>query len=354
MLLPPRGEFHSHFKRIMKPGYLWILLSMFWTVMPVPNVAAQANSCLALTGEMYDVVVQNSSRSLDEQFNTWLDQLSSEDFERKQNSGLRLTIPGTPPLGLDGKYTREQYASYKTRVQQGTAARLRIEEVSSTYERRASREVLETIRHCLDDNQLGPKAYWVPAGDSGIIVVARYRGGGMERAHVQEFRVANARVLGRGLRRGDVLIPGGTAVELVRTNPAQPTRVILNTTRGTVPPLVIPRLEPLGILLPTIRDQILVGRAFTVSFLSNFAGHATIRPGATLYGTYTQGTGTWTVRSPQHPTRPNHPYPYPNPVIHPSSGQLNLWGAPFQFDENGKVYFQGREVGRVWIDPLPH
>ena len=131
---------------------------------------------------------------------------------------------------------------------------------------------------------------------------------------------------------------------------------------GTTADVFAPRfIEPAT--KKTIAAQIAGRSTFRVVFDRLPAAIGTLSPQAILTGNYNPIDGTWTVWSPAHPARPNHRYVYgPNgdnvsvgkiaTWERPESGQLNLWGASFTFDESGRVFYssyQTKPIGEISI-----
>jgi hypothetical protein len=119
--------------------------------------------------------------------------------------------------------------------------------------------------------------------------------------------------------------------------------------------------EPATTPIPSVplSQQIRDGSEFQVVFSSLAKPLGTIHKDMVLHGFYRQRGDLWYVWSAQHP-RPNHVFIYgphgdieegpshpKGKPVSPMDHQLNLWGAIFTFEENGKVYHSSQDKDAI-------
>jgi hypothetical protein len=161
------------------------------------------------------------------------------------------------------------------------------------------------------------------------------------------------------IKKGRVLPRGDTRAPTKILHRARPASISINVKRNGgrlaceayYPPSVPspPPPPPLPRPAPSIAEEIGAGKRFIVSFGLLPGGHVgTIRQLADLTGTYTEGKRMWQVEGinatgayviASYCPR-DCPFFSADPA-RPRDFRLELWGAPFTFDNQGNVFYSG-------------
>jgi LysM domain len=122
----------------------------------VGTTYAAADHCNdILKGGVFETIVKQSSLSADQQTYEWLKTVDWQQFEEKQQAGLKLTLPvdGSPiPVGADGTYSREQFQQFLHARDEGKLRFFKEDEFSQTIEHTASKVIADKWLKCMEIN----------------------------------------------------------------------------------------------------------------------------------------------------------------------------------------------------------
>jgi len=237
-------------------GFRFLVLAISCAALLPPLRAADMCNDILRRNGAFNTIIQQSAQSADEQLFEWLKTVTWMEFSQKQDAGLKIVLPVDGlPVGLDGKYTQEQFQKFVQMRDQGKIRIFTQQEFYKTVQITASEVIAKAWSDCMKGP--GRSAHgltcWADQDDqqeNGIVVYqARYfadeanpmlpivaRGG---------FTVVGAHIVDRPnpLTDGATVQAGGTAVTLQRDGKKAITVTLRTSNKGSCNPVQVDALQ---------------------------------------------------------------------------------------------------------------
>lgn len=117
----------------------------------VPALAS-ANKCSAILAKQgaFNTFVKTTARTSEDQTYEWLKTVTWQEFKKKQDAGLKLTLPiDELPIELDGSYSQEEFEKFKQARDQGRLRHFTEDEFQTTVESSTSPEIVKEWGRCV-------------------------------------------------------------------------------------------------------------------------------------------------------------------------------------------------------------
>src|SRR5450755_4451111 len=104
-----------------------------------------------LQNGVFNTVVHMSKSAAHEQLTEWLMSVEWEDFKKKQDAGLKVTLPiDGIPVSFDGKYSEDQFRKFENTRNQGLVRNYTAENMVVDVERTVDKHLADVWRDCIE------------------------------------------------------------------------------------------------------------------------------------------------------------------------------------------------------------